>query len=126
MRRELPSGKYIDVTPLPCEQAWEVAQTVLRVVEKMQLDLKGVDFDALLVTDILAFKGPICTLLGSKEINDVVKQCFSRCSYNQVKINEQTFEPVECRQDFLPCAYYALKENAYPFFGSLVSFLKTN
>lgn len=124
MRQELPSGAYLDVTPLPYAQAWDVAQTLLREVEKIDLDLKGMDFEALLVSDIVAFKGPFCAVLGSPTVQNAVKLCFNRCCYNQVRIDEQTFESVERRGDYLFCAFYALKENVYPFFGSLVSFLK--
>ena len=126
MRHELPSGAYLDVTPLSYAQAWEVAQTVIREVEKINVDLKGVDFDNFLATDVLAFKGPVCVLLGSPTIQHAIKNCFVRCCYNQVKIDDHTFEPVEKRGDYLFCAFYALKENVYPFFGSLASFLKTS
>jgi hypothetical protein len=126
MRQELPSGAYLDVTPLSYAQAWEVAQTVIKVVEKVQLDLRGIDFESLLATDIIAFKGPLCAILGSPEMNNAVKLCFNRCSYNQVRIDDKTFEPVDARGDYLFAAFYALRENVYPFFGSLVSFLKTS
>lgn len=126
MRKELPSGAYLDVTPLSYAQAWEVAQTVIREVEKMNLDLKGVDLENLLATDVLVFKGPICALLGSASIQSAIKLCFVKCCYNQVRIDDHTFDPLEHRGDFLFCAFYALRENVYPFFGSLVSFLKTS
>lgn len=123
MRTELPSGNYIDITPLPYVQAWEVAQSVLREVEKLNLDFGNIQLEELLVTDVLKLKGPICALLGSTVIQGAVKTCFTRCCYNTTRIDDSTFEPVEKRGDFLFCAFYALRENVYPFFGSLVSFL---
>lgn len=124
MRQELPSGAYLDVTPLSYAQAWDVAQTMMREVQKLELDLRGMDFEALLVSDIVMFKGPICALLGSPVMQNMVKLCFGKCCYNQVRIDDTTFEAVEKRGDFLFCAFYALRENVYPFFGSLVSYLK--
>ena len=131
MKHELPSGAYIDVTPLPYAQAWEVAQTLLRVIEQINVDLHGIDLEQLMATDVLVLKGPICALLGSRDIQSAVKLCFTRCCYssinvNPIKIDDHTFEPVERRGDFLFCAFYALKENVFPFFGSLASFLKTS
>jgi hypothetical protein len=126
MRTELPSGAYIDVTPLPYAQAWDVAQTLLREVEKLNIDLRGLNLDELMATDIVAIKGPICAVLGSPTVLNAVKLCFNRCTYNLAKIDDKTFEPVEARGDFLFCAFYALKENVHPFFGSLVSYLTKN
>lgn len=124
MRHELPSGAYLDVTPLSYEQAWDVAQSLLREIQKLDIDLRGVKIDEFLATDIVAFKGPICGILGSPVVQNAVKLCFTRCCYNQVKIDKDTFEDVDKRGDFLFCAFYALRENVLPFFGSLASFLK--
>ena len=126
MRTELPSGAYLDVTPLPYAQAWDVAQNLLREVQKLDLNLKGMAVEELLVTDIVMLKGPICAILGSPVMQNMVKLCFGKCCYNQVRIDDSTFEPVENRGDYLFAAFYALKENVFPFFGSLVSYLKKN
>lgn len=126
MRQELPSGTYLDITPLPYAQAWEVAQTLLREVQKLDIDLKGMQIEEVLVSDVIMLKGPICALLGSPVIMNAVKLCFGRCAIDQVKIDEHTFDPIEKRGDYLFAAFYALKENVYPFFGSLVSYLKRN
>lgn len=124
MKYDLPSGKPFLVTPLPYEQAWEVTQTVLSEVEKIQLNLKGVNLDDLMATDILELKGPICSFLSSPKILNAAKLCFGKCSYDSIRVDKDTFESLEGRGDFLYCAFYALKENVAPFFGNLTSFLK--
>ena len=126
MRQELPSGAYIDVTPLPYVQAWDVAQSLLREIQKTDIDVKGLDVDQILVSDMIMLKGPFCALLGSPVVQNAVKLCFNRCTYGKssmMKLDDSSFEPIEARGDYLFCAYYALKENVYPFFGSLVSLL---
>jgi hypothetical protein len=130
MRQELPSGAYIEITPLSYEQAWDVAQSLLREVQKLDVNIEALEFDEKdqAKIDPIAFKGPICGILSSPIAQNAVKLCFTRCLYiqgtSQAKIDKDTFEPVERRGDFLFCAYYALKENVYPFFGSLVSLLR--
>ena len=125
-RIKLPSGALLDITLMPYEEAWAISQTVTRCLEKIQIDLKSVDFHNLMATDIIHFKGPICALLASQEIIDAEKKCFPRCTIDNHKIDGQTFEKAESRADFIPVVFYVLKENIAPFFVNLLSFLKTN
>ena len=120
---ELPSGSKFEVQPLSYEGAWAVTQTVLKEIEKTEINLKGMDFKALNQTDVLNFKGPICSLLASQAVLDAAKSCFKKCRYNDLVIDSMTFEKKEARGDFLYCCWYALRENILPFFGSLVSSL---
>lgn len=121
----LPSGAVLEVTPLPYEEAWGVAQVLVSEIGKLNVDLKGIDFTSLTAMDVLAFKNPICAIIASKEILDVVKAAFKRCTYNGQKITVDTFESSDSRADFLPVAFYVLKVNVSPFFGSLLSFFVT-
>lgn len=122
----LPSGVELDVTPLPYEEAWGVAQKVVGVIKSLNLDLSKINLDMndISAEDILTFKDPICQVLSSPVLFDSVKQCFSRCTYNGVKIDSRTFESKQSRGDYLVAAFFALKENASPFFASLGSFFK--
>jgi hypothetical protein len=122
----LPSGAKLEITPLPYFKAWAVTQKVTRAVEKIDIDLKGVDFKNIMITDIVNLKSPICALLSSDEIIEAAKECFTRCTYNGVKINDETFEPIASRKDFLPCVFYALRANISPFFSNLLTFFGKN
>ena len=119
----LPSGALLDITPMPYEDAWAICQTFSRCLEKINVDLKTIDFKNLMATDILHLKGPICSILASQEIIDAAKKCFPRCTINGMKIDGMTFEKVEARGDFIPTVFYVLKENIAPFFANLLSFL---
>lgn len=121
----LPSGAVLSVQPLSYEKAWNVTQILLKELEVINLDLKSIDFKELMAMDILVLKGPICAFLGSPKVLEAAKECFTKCLYNDTKIDSMTFEKKESRGDFIFCCFYALKENVSPFFGSLVSALST-
>jgi hypothetical protein len=123
---KLPSGAELDITLLPYEEAWDIQAVVAAVLERMQIDLKGLDLQNLLATDMIQFKGPILHLLSSKEVKDAAQKCFVKCTYANRRIDSQTFEPKAARGDFIPAMFHALKENISPFFGGLLSLLTKN
>lgn len=106
------------------EQAWAVTQTIIKEIEKTEVDIKNIDLKNILATDVLVFKGPICSILGSQAVIEAAKACFKKCRYNDSVIDSMTFEKKDARGDFLPACWYALKENVSPFFASLNSFLR--
>lgn len=121
----LPSGAKLEITPLPYLKAWGVSQVLAKEVEKIGLDMKefkSIDFKNLLAVDALSFKNPLCALLASESILEAAKTCMERCTYNGLRIDEDTFERIEARQDFLPVVFSVLKENISPFFANLFSF----
>lgn len=119
----LPSGAKLEITLLPYEEAWHVAQRVAKVLEGLKLDDVQIDMKKFLVSDISKFQGPILHLLASRELVDAAKVCFKRCTYNDLKIDAATFNDADARQDFLPAVFHVLKENIAPFFKGLISSL---
>lgn len=118
----LPSGAKFEVTPLPYLKAWGVTQKIAKSLEKLNIDIKSIDPKNIKVTDVLDFKNPICAILADEAIIEAARECFTRCTYNGLKIDDDTFESVKARCDFLPCVFYALKVNISPFFSNLISF----
>ena len=121
----LSSGAKLEITPLPYLKAWIVSQIVVKEIEKIGLDtkeLKSIDFKNLMAVDALNFKNPLCAILGSEPIIEAAKTCMERCTYNSLRIDDDTFERIEARQDFLPVVFSVLKENISPFFANLFSF----
>lgn len=125
MQFDLPSGAKLDVTPLAYEKAWEIAQNAIRVFKDMDINVQGADLQEFLRTDIMSLKNPVCTLLTSSFLMPSVREAWTRCTYNGVKIDSMTFHSAEARGDFLFCAFYALKENILPFFAGLASFFQS-
>jgi hypothetical protein len=124
MKVKLPSGAELVVTPLDWEDAWDISQRVLAVIEKLELDLKGINWTDIQSQDVLNFKGPICQILSSKVVFDAAKDCFKKCTYAGMRIDNATFNDSKARGDMLIACFHALKENCAPFFGSLLSGLK--
>jgi len=121
----MPSGSVLDITLLPYEKAWGVCQTITRTIEKLDIDLKGINPKDWKGTDLLNLKGPLCNILSSNEIIEAGKVCFERCTYNGLRIDSMTFENRDNRRDFIPAIFHSLKENVTPFFENLLSFLQT-
>jgi hypothetical protein len=125
----LSSGAKLEITPLPYLKAWGVSQDVLKEVKKLNVDintLKTIDFKNLLAVDALSFAGPLCEVLSNEKIIEAATVCMERCTYNGLKIDADTFEKIEARQDFLPVVFSVLKENISPFFANLFSFFMKN
>ena len=127
----LPSGAILDITLMPFETAWEVSQMVTKEIEKLAIDPSVMHMFSrdektdVNLSEIFNLKGPICSILANPVLVDAAKICFFKCTYNDVRIDKNTFEKVECRSDFIPAIYFVLKENLSPFFGSLLSFFTT-
>lgn len=73
--------------------------------------------------DVNFFKDIFCTGFSSKKIEKALGACLKRCTYNDLKIDENTFEPEEARQDYLPVLFEVLGEVIRPFLSSLIALL---
>jgi hypothetical protein len=126
MKYQLPSGASLSVTPLAFEESWEVTQTIIDIAKALDIDVSGIEtLEDIGAQEILRFKNPLCTLLASKEAVAAAKRCLEKSTYNGVRIESSVWESEKARGDFVLAAVYALKDNIFPFFGSLISFLKT-
>lgn len=122
----LPSGAVLDITLLPFEEAWGVSQSITKEIERIDFDIKSINWQEFKMSNVVNLKNPICAILSSQVVIEAAKVCFKRCTYNGLKIDSQTFEKREHRSDFLPVVFHVLKENISPFFENLFSSLKAN
>jgi len=113
----LPSGATLKITPAPFSDARDLYQAVLRESKHVQLD-----FEKELPLFIKDF---FCTAFSSKAIEKIVWDCMKRCIYNDLKITEDTFEPVEAREDYIKVIAEVTIENITPFLKSLFAEFKT-
>jgi hypothetical protein len=120
----LPSQAILEVHLLSLEEAWGVVQTISGVLEKINVNLEGLDLSDIRAIDLLNFKSPLCAVLASKEVVEAAKICMKKCTYNSLRIDGQTFDSKEARGDYLAVVFYSLKENIAPFFGKVTSILK--
>lgn len=114
---ELPSGATLEVAPAPFAQAWDLYQAILEELKAIPVR-QGMDMLGL-------FKDFLCHGFSSKYVLATMQPCLARCIYRRkgaaegLKIDADTFEPVECREDYMVVLKEVAWENAYPFGKSL-------
>ena len=108
----LPSGAELKITVAPFADSRALYQAILE-------EAKGLKVDASTEIDVNLFKDLLCSLLASKKVESAIMLCMKRATYNGLKIDEQTFEPVEARQDYFEACFEVAKENIAPFTKSL-------
>lgn len=125
----LPSGAVLDITLLPFEIAWEISQNVTKELGKLEIDPsvlslfnkpKGED---IALSELFSLKNPLCAVLSNQVFIDCAKTCFTKCTYKSLRIDQDTWESVDARGDFISAVYCVLLENISPFFKNLDSFL---
>jgi len=108
----MPSGAVLKITPAPFAEAKALYQAVLE-------ELRGVNLDPNAEIDTNLFKDIFCVGLSSKKIETALAACMKRATYKDLKIDDQTFEPLEARQDYVLVCFEVAKENIAPFAKSL-------
>jgi hypothetical protein len=108
MKVALPSGAELDVTMSP----FKIARALYMSVAD---EMKGLKLDPKAEVDANFWKDLLCTGLASKRIEEALAECMKRCTYNGLKITDDTFEPVEARADYLMVCFGVAKENIQPF-----------
>lgn len=117
----LPSGAELQISLLPFEEAWDVCQTVTKVLEGLNINFNDLEISK--PSDMFQLKTPLMQLLSNKQIIEAARICFKRSLYNNIKIDMGTFETPSARGDFLFVCWYCLYHNIAPFFSNLISFL---
>lgn len=108
----LPSGAILEIGLSPFASSKALYQACLEEGKGLELDPKA-EVDANLFKDIF------CVGLSSKKIEACLWKCMEKSLYNEMKITEDTFEPVEARDDYLTVCFEVAKANIMPFTKSL-------
>lgn len=108
---KLPSGATLKVQVAPFSDAKALYQAFLE-------EVKGISITS--STDLASvFKDLACVGFSSKKIEACLEQCFKRCTYDSgkgdLKIDKDTFEPLEAREDYAVVCMTVAKENILPF-----------
>lgn len=109
---KLPSGAELKVTLAPFADSRALYQAVLA-------EMKGLKLDPKQEIDATFWKDVFCTILSSKKIERAIWKCMTRATYCGLKIDENTFEPKEARDDYFYVMKEVAKENLLPFTKSL-------
>lgn len=108
---KLPSGAVLKVAPAPFSDAKKLYQALLREFRDVPVSGK---------VDVGEFiKNLICAGISSQAVDACLEPCMRRCLYNGAKINDDTFEPIAARDDYMIVIKEVLQENISPFVKSL-------
>ncbi len=113
---KLPSGATLKLAPAPFKDAKALYQALLAELRTVSIDA-GDKSAAELYASV--YKDLFCIGFSSKAIEACIWKCLERCLYNDFKVNEDTFEPVAARDDYMVVCMEAVKENVGPFAKSL-------
>lgn len=107
----LPSGAILKIWHTPFEVSLALNEAVVE-------ELKSLDFNA--QTDMLViYKNLFCLGFSSKKIKECLWKCFEKCTYNSgkgdLRVDKQTFDPEESRQDYASVCMEVAKYNILPF-----------
>ncbi len=108
----LPSGAKLVIT-LP---DFEVSKALFQAVAE---EAKGLRLDPKAEVDVNVWKDLFCTFLCSKKIEMCLWECMKRATYNGLKIDKETFEKEDSRDDYFTVCYEVGKKSILPFSKSL-------
>lgn len=108
---KLDSGAILKLQPAPFKDSKALYQALLR-------ELKGVTLSAS-VDMASVYRDLFCLGFASPDIEACIWKCMERCLLNDLRIDDNTFEPVERRDDYVKVCVEIARENVFPFFKSL-------
>lgn len=113
-RREvkMPSGAELVVSIAPFATAKKLYQALLRELKDLKITSEKED------TTIL-FRQLFCIGFSSPEIEACLEECFKHCLYRGLKMDKDSFEPVDCREDYPYVCMEVAKDNVLPFVKGL-------
>lgn len=116
---KMPSGAILKIRVAPFAVSKKLYQALL--VEIKNIHVNTDDMENLM-------KDLFCIGFSSIHVEDCLKECFAYCQYNDgrgdFKIDADTFEPIEARQDYIEACMEVARENVTPFMKSLFAQLK--
>jgi hypothetical protein len=112
-KHKLPSGKMLLVTPATFIYSKNLYQAFLEELKMVKVDMKT-------EIDINMFKDLFCSVLASKKIEECLWACMDRVTYDGKKIDEDTFEDIEAREDYIEISIEVAKANIMPFTKTLM------
>lgn len=103
----LESGSVLKILDTPFAESKALYQAVLEEGKGLNIPSDGN------VGQML--KDFFCIGFSSKKIDAALSVCLKRCLYNDLKIDDKTFEPIAARQDYTKICMSVIEENITPF-----------
>lgn len=116
---KLPSGAILKITLSPFSESKALYQAILEELKQLELTKDSVEN---------FLKNFACVAFSSKKIEQCLEVCFKRCTYDcgkgELKIDKDTFEPLENRGDYIDVCVAVVEENVAVFMKSLYAKLE--
>lgn len=116
----LPSGAVLKIGSIPFDPSNELKKAVMVKVLQIPITSKN---EVLNVS-----KDMLCLLLSDERVEQCLWKCMERCLYSdsrgELKIDKGTFEPFDCRQDFIDVQAAVAEECLMPFSKGLFALLQ--
>lgn len=107
----LPSGAVLKITLAPFADGKDLQVALLQ-------ELSGISID--MTADVRAFyKDLFCVSFSSPKVEKALNKCLERATYNSKRIDAQTFEPIEAREDYMVVLWEVALHNILPFMKNL-------
>lgn len=114
----LPSGASLKITLSPFAVSRELYQVFLQ-------EARGINVDLEKEMDANFFKEILIVGMSSKRFEKALDECMKKCTYDDRKIDQDTFEKSDARGDYLIACFEVAKANILPFTKSLSVLLST-
>jgi hypothetical protein len=121
---DLPSGAILTIHTATFAESKALYQAILKELKSVAMTHEGPMSLENMVKD--AF----CAGFSSADIERALWVCLRKCQYNDgtgsgdLRVDDQTFEPVKNRQDYVHVCVEVTKENVGPFVTSLYAEFK--
>jgi hypothetical protein len=112
-----PSGAEVQINVAP----WKDAKNLKKTIEREVGSVEGLSLDS----DPGIFMAAMLKVDSSDMVDAALWPCLVRCTYNNEKITESTFDKPEARRDYYDIVSACVKENLRPLVESLFSQLET-
>lgn len=109
---KLPSGRLLTVQLAPFADSKALYQVLLE-------EMKGLKLDPLAEVDVNFYKDLFCAGFSSKKVEANIWQCMKRVLIDNLKVDENTFEPEAHRDDYFTVLFEVMKANITPFTKNL-------
>lgn len=118
---DMPSGAKLKVTPADYKVSWSLFQSLIEIAKDLKIDLNMLkNFDLKRQECLEAVKDLVCSGLSSKKVEACLADCMKRALYNDLKIDNQTFDADEARGDYIMVCVEVAKANLLPFLKTLM------
>lgn len=113
---DLPSGRKLHIQEADFQTSRALFEACMEEVKALKVDPEA-------EVDVNFLKDIFCTAVSSKKIMKCLWDCFKTVTINDVRVSNDSFEPVDARQDYYLVCWEVTHDNVLPFMKSHLPWL---